>query len=244
MSRLLFLSLRDGAIGPEVSMAEYNDVLNATGLAPEQLERRMIPDEHTPLGSLDGFDGIIVGGSSLNITNDDWSPWQRHIDEVLSEVVAGPLPVFFVCFGLSWLTHHLGGTVTHSHPEAAGPSVVNLLPAAAQDPLTAGLPTEFTALTGHTENAEPLADKLVLLASGPTCPVQIVRYGEHVWASQFHAEMDHAAMKARMDFFYDYGYFPAEEYDTIVAALPGVDTTYANELLRRFTAYCGLSGAH
>lgn len=241
MSRLLFLSLRDGAIGPEVSKAEYHDVLNATGLMPEQLERRMIPDEHTPLGSLEGFDGIIVGGSSLNITNDDWSPWQRHIGEVLGEVVAGPLPVFFVCFGLSWLTHHLGGSVAHTHPEAAGPTVVKLLPAAAQDPLTAGLPAEFTALTGHTENAEPHPAELELLASGPTCPVQIVRYGDHVWASQFHAEMDHAAMKARMDFFFDYGYFPAEEYDTIVASLPGVDTTYSNELLRRFTAYCGVN---
>lgn len=240
MSRLLFLSLRDGAIGPEVSRAEYNDVLNATGLAPDQVERRLIPDEHTPLGNLEGFDGIIVGGSSLNITNEEWSAWQHHVDEVLSEVVAGPRPVFFVCFGLSWLTHHLGGTVAHTHPEAAGPTVVKLLPEAENDPLVAGLPEEFTALTGHTENAEPLPAKLELLASGPTCPVQIVRYGDHVWATQFHAEMDHAAMKARMDFFYDYGYFPAAEYDAIVASLPSVDTTHANELLRRFTAYCGV----
>mgnify|MGYP002714248577 CR=1 FL=1 len=241
MSRLLFLSLRDGAIGPEVSRAEYNDVLNATGLAPDQVERRLIPDEHTPLGNLEGFDGIIVGGSSLNITNEEWSAWQHHVDEVLSEVVAGPRPVFFVCFGLSWLTHHLGGTVVHTHPEAAGPTVVKLLPEAENDPLVAGLPEEFTALTGHTENAEPLPAKLELLASGSTCPVQIVRYGDHVWATQFHAEMDHAAMKARMDFFYDYGYFPAAEYDTIVASLPSVDTTYANELLRRFIAYCGVN---
>lgn len=241
MSRLLFLSLRDGAIGPEVSKAEYNDVLNATGLQPEQVERRMIPDAETPLGSLDGFTGVIVGGSSLNITNEEWSPWQRHVDEVLSQVANGPLPVFFVCFGLSWLTHHLGGEVAHTHPEAAGPTTVELLPAAEKDPLVAGLPENFTALTGHTENAEPLPAGLELLASGPTCPVQIVRYGDHVWATQFHAEMDHAAMKARMDFFFDYGYFPAAEYDAIVASLPGVDTTYANELLRRFTAYCGVN---
>lgn len=48
-------------------------------------------------------------------------------------------------------------------------------------------------------------------------------------------------MKARMDFFYDYGYFPAAEYDTIVASLPGVDTEYAHELMRRFVAYCGVN---
>lgn len=241
MSRLLFLSLRDGALGPDVSKAEYNDVLNATGLSPEQVERRMIPDEHTPLGSLDGFSGIIVGGSSLNITNAEWSPWQRHVDAILSEVAEGPLPVFFVCFGLSWLTHHTGGTVAHTHPEAAGPTAVELLPAAENDPIVAGLPEEFTALTGHTENAEPHPAALELLAASPTCPVQIVRYRDHVWATQFHAEMDHAAMKARMDFFYDYGYFPAAEYDTIVASLPGVDTEYAHELMRRFVAYCGVN---
>lgn len=50
--------------------------------------------------------------------------------------------------------------------------------------------------------------------------MQMVRYGDHVWATQFHAEMDAQAMQTRMDFFADYGYFSPEDYDAIVKGLP------------------------
>ncbi|MCQ4622166.1 glutamine amidotransferase [Corynebacterium sp. CCUG 70398] len=237
---LLFLSLRNGPVGPAVSHAEYHDTLRATGLTTDDVELRTISDEHAELGSLDGIQGIFVGGSSLNITNGTYDAWQQHVHTLLGEVVEGDIPVFFVCYGLSWLTHHLGGNVTHSHPEASGPTIVNLLPSADEDPLLRDLPKLFTALTGHTENAEPHSThpELTLLADGPSCPVQIVRYRDRVWATQFHAEMDAAAMKTRMDFYYDYGYFPQEAYDDIIAGLPSVDTETANEIVKRFAQFC------
>ena len=66
----------------------------------------------------------------------------------------------------------------------------------------------------------------------------MVRYGDRVWATQFHAEMDADAMRTRMDFFHDYGYFPAEEYARIVADLPNHDVSRANGLLRTFARLC------
>ncbi|MDK8796696.1 glutamine amidotransferase [Corynebacterium sp. MSK044] len=238
MPKLLFLSLRNGPIGPAVSHAEYHDTLRATGLSTDDIELRSIPDETTTVGSLDGINGIFVGGSSLNITNEEYSPWQKHIHEILAELAEGDIPVFFVCYGISWLTHHLGGQVGHSHPENSGPTIVSALPAAEEDPLMAGLPKLFTALTGHTENPLASPEGATLLAEGPSCPVQILRYRDRVWATQFHAEMDAPAMKTRMDFYYDYGYFPQDEYDNIVAALPSVDTTAANALVKRFAEFC------
>lgn len=240
MSNMLFLSLRNGEIGPEVARAEYHDALRATGMDEVDMELRIIDDEHAELGPLDAVRGIIVGGSSLNITDSGRSAWHLHINEVLEEVVESGLPVFFVCFGLSWLVDYLGGEIGHSHPEDSGPTTVEVTAAGADDPLLGGAGT-FTALTGHTENPEKLpdgVDKLVLLASGPTCPVQMVRYRDHVWATQFHAEMDADAMRTRMDFYYDYGYFPAEEYARIVADLPNHDVNRANALLRNFARLC------
>ncbi|GAB3074902.1 glutamine amidotransferase-related protein [Corynebacterium aquatimens] len=237
--KLLFLSLRNGPIGPAVSHAEYHDTLRATGLTTDDVELRTIADESDELGSLDGIAGIVVGGSSLNITNAEYSPWQNHVHGILADIIEGEVPVFFVCYGISWLTHHLGGTISHSHPEASGPTIVSLTDAASDDPLLAGLPKLFTALTGHTENPDgTLPAKLSLLADGPTCPVQIVRYRDRVWATQFHAEMDAAAMKTRMDFYYDYGYFPQEDYDDIIAGLPSVDTVTSNEIVKRFAQHC------
>lgn len=66
----------------------------------------------------------------------------------------------------------------------------------------------------------------------------MIRANETTWACQFHAEMDAQAMKTRMDFYKDYGYFSPEDYDTIVSSLPSIDTTYSNRVLRNFIEVC------
>lgn len=234
MSKLLFLSLRNGEIGPDVAHAEYHDALRATGLSEVDMELRVIDSPDSELGPLDPVSGIIVGGCSLNVTNPERDAWHKRIDDILSATVDSGKPVFFVCFGISWLVDHLGGEVGRTHPEPSGPTTVNVV---AEDEL-AGPNGTFTALTGHTENPVRVPDSLTVVATGPDGLVQMVRYGDRVWATQFHAEMDADAMRTRMDFFHDYGYFPAEEYARIVTDLPNHDVSRANGLLRTFARLC------
>jgi len=234
MSKLLFLSLRNGEIGPDVAHAEYHDALRATGVSDVDMELRVIDSPDSELGPLGPVSGIIVGGCSLNVTNPERDAWHMRIDDILSATVNSGKPVFFVCFGISWLVDHLGGEVGRTHPEPSGPTTVNVV---AEDEL-AGPNGTFTALTGHTENPVRVPDSLTVVATGPDGMVQIVRYTDRVWATQFHAEMDADAMRTRMDFFHDYGYFPAEEYARIVADLPNHDVSRANGLLRTFTRLC------
>ncbi|WIM68870.1 glutamine amidotransferase [Corynebacterium breve] len=238
MSKILLLSLRDGPLGNSVAAAEARDIITSTGLDNDTLVHRILSTADHVIGELDGISGVIVGGSSLNITNERWSPWQHQVHAELARLIDGPLPVFLVCYGNSWLTHHTGGVVSREHSEDSGPTTVTLTAAGRDDTLLQGFPDEFSSLTGHTENAEQVTEKLTVLATGPDCPVQLVRYKDHVWASQFHAEMDAQAMKTRMDFFYDYGYFSPEDYDSIVSGLPAIDTQWPNLLLKRFTQYC------
>lgn len=234
MSKLLFLSLRNGEIGPDVAHAEYHDALRATGVSEVDMELRVIDSPDSELGPLDPVSGIIVGGCSLNVTNPERDAWHKRIDDILSATVNSGKPVFFVCFGISWLVDHLGGEVGRTHPEPSGPTTVNVV---AEDAL-AGPSGTFTALTGHTENPVRVPDSLTVVATGPDDLVQMVRYGDRVWATQFHAEMDADAMRTRMDFFHDYGYFPTEEYAHIVADLPNHDVSRANGLLRTFARLC------
>ena len=234
MSKLLFLSLRNGEIGPDVAHAEYHDALRATGLSEVEMELRVIDSPDSELGPLDPVSGIIVGGCSLNVTNPERDAWHKRIDDILSATVESGKPVFFVCFGISWLVDHLGGEIGRTHPEPSGPTTVDVV---AEDEL-AGPNGTFTALTGHTENPVRVPDSLTVVATGPDGLVQMVRYGDRVWATQFHAEMDADAMRTRMDFFHDYGYFPAEEYARIVADLPNHDVSRANGLLRTFARLC------
>ncbi|RNE49173.1 glutamine amidotransferase [Corynebacterium alimapuense] len=238
MPKVLFVSLRSGELADQVSTAEYRDFIQTTGLTFPELPMIVLSSTERSVGNLSDYDGVIVGGSSLNITNEPWDDWQHHIHQQLSEIIESGLPTFLVCYGASWLAHTVGGTIGHQFAEQSGPTYVELTDAGRTDPISAGLPDSFTSLTGHTECIEAISPELTVLASGPSCPVQFLRYREHVWATQFHSDMDAAAMHDRMNFYRDYGYFSPEDYDTIVAGLPQVDTTWSNQLMRNFVDYC------
>ena len=83
-----------------------------------------------------------------------------------------------------------------------------------------------------------LPSSATLLATGPNCPIQLYRANDTTWASQFHAEMDAAALETRMRFYFDYGYFSPEDFDSIVASIKTVDTRYSHQILRNFVAHC------
>ncbi|GAB3704317.1 glutamine amidotransferase [Corynebacterium nasicanis] len=238
MAHILLVSLRSGDLADQIAAAEERDFLLATRLDPAELTHVNIGSTSVTAGDLSTYDGILVGGCSLNVTNEVWDEWQHHVHAELSRICDSGVPVFLVCYGTSWLVHEQGGTIGHSHAETSGPTTVELTAAGREDVLCAGLPETFTSLTGHTENVEKLGDDLTVLATGPTCPVQFIRRGEHVWATQFHADMDAVAMRSRMDFYYDYGYFSPADYETILAALPAVDTTWSNKLLENFVDHC------
>lgn len=236
MVLFLLVSPRHGA---DIAAQEYRDFLGATGLKPEQLDQVQMDSEQVSLpADLNKYAGIFVGGSPFNVSDPEYSAEQLHVHAQLTQLVASNIPVMFVCFGNAFCAHLTGGTVSRTYAEDSGPTQVELTAAGQLDPLTKHLPAQFTALTGHTEATEKIAGDCVLLATGPTCPVQIVRVNATTWSCQFHAEMDPAAMKARMDFYFDYGYFSPADYDQIVALLPAIDTQAANSLLARFVEYC------
>ncbi|MCZ9308629.1 glutamine amidotransferase [Corynebacterium uberis] len=235
MSKFLLLSPRRGAA---VAAAEYRDFLQASQLAPEQLEQRMFDTADAQVGSTAGVTGIFVGGSSLNMTAPARDEWHRRVVDKLSELPHQPLPCLFVCFGAGLIAESFGGAVGNTHPEKSGETIVELTADGAQDELFGRLPARFSALTGHTENVTRIPEGATLLASGPTCPVQAYRLGTHTWATQFHAEMDPLGMATRMGFYRNHGYFDDADFDDIVTELQAVDTTWSNAVLRGFVDMC------
>ena len=51
-----------------------------------------------------------------------------------------------------------------------------------------------------------------MLASSPGCPVQAFRVGRNVYATQFHPELDGAAMTTRIHAYMNHGYFDPVSY--------------------------------
>ena len=124
--------------------------------------------------------------------------------------------------------------VDQRYAEPVGLVTVTLTADGQQDPLLRGLPATFDAFTGHKEAVSRLPRHAVLLASSPACPVQAFRIGSHVYATQFHPELDAVGLVTRIDVYKHAGYFAPEQADDLKALAYRSDIVHPPVILHRF----------
>jgi GMP synthase (glutamine-hydrolysing) len=238
----LFLSARpeEDAVGPE-----YEAMLTATGLHRAELQHHRLDIDPLPALPLEGWAGVIVGGSPYNLTTDSTrkSPTQLRVEHELSQLadwaVAADFPLLFTCYGQGLLTERLGGVVGTEYGEDAGPVRVTLTAEGRADPLFAGLEPSFTALVGHKEATSVLPAAATLLATSEACPVQVYRVGRNVYATQFHPEVLPQDFIARAHVYKEHGYFPAHELELVAARLAASVVTEPPRIMARFVQLHG-----
>jgi GMP synthase (glutamine-hydrolysing) len=229
----------------EVADAEYEAFLRFGGLRAEQLVRVRL--EAAPLADLlpgfapREFAGVLLGGSPFTFSDPaaGKSPTQvrveRELDALLADVLAQDIPFLGACYGIGTLGRALGGTVDRTYGEPVGAVPVRLTPAGSADPLLAGLPETFQAYVGHKEALRALPPGAVLLASSRDCPVQMFRYGDHQYATQFHPELDAPGIVGRILAYRDLGYFAPSTVDTLVAEVSAAPVHWPARILANFT---------
>ena len=215
-------------------------MLAGCGLRPDELVRVRL--EAGPLGDvdLDDWSGIILGGGPFNRSDPEnaKSPAQRRAEAELHDlavrVVAADFPFLGACYGIGVLGTLAGGVVDRTWGEPIGALPVRLTDAGRDDPLLGILPAEFTAFVGHKEAVARLPEGAVLLASTDTCPVHAFRIGRHVYATQFHPELDPVAICDRIDAYSAHGYYEPHEQEDLKAAAREALVTEPVRLLGRF----------
>lgn len=217
MLPFLLLATRDH---DEAAEAEYASVLRHTGLAADELIRVRVEAEPLPPITLDDYSGVILGGSSFNISDDVKSSLQQRVEDdlaaVLARVVDQDVPFLGLCYGVGAITRHIGGTVDREFGEPVGAIEVTLTPSGRQDALLAGLGERFWAFVGHKEACSALPTTAEVLAIGVDCPVQMYRVGRNVYVTQFHPELDADDLEARMRIYRDHGYYDPAELGQLV----------------------------
>ncbi len=219
---------------------EYALFLRFTGLPPERLRRVRLEREPMPEIDLDEVAGIVVGGSPFN-ASDPWekkSAVQRRVEAemaaLVDAVVARDAPFLGACYGVGTLGTHLGAPIDGTYAEPISVVEVSLSDAGRADPLLAGMPATFPAFEGHKEAIAALPDTATLLASSATCPVQMFRVGQNVYATQFHPELDLDGIVTRIHAYASYGYFAPDELDLTLAAVRSAPVTATDRILRAF----------
>ncbi|WP_159601877.1 glutamine amidotransferase [Agromyces humi] len=219
---------------------EYALFLRHSGLDERDLIRVRLEAEPMPDFDLAGLSGFFVGGGPFNASDppERKSPVQQRVeaefDALLDEVVARDFPFLGACYGVGTLGVHQGAPIDRTYAEPISVVPVTLTEAAASDPILAGMPTTFNAFVGHKEAIRALPASATLLASSPTCPVQMFRVGANVYATQFHPELDVDAITVRIHAYANHGYFPADELEPTLAAVRRAEVSHPSRMLRSF----------
>ena len=222
---------------------EYAALLRFGGLEERDLRRIRLEQDGAPAAAdldLDALSGIVLGGSpfTTSVPREAKSAAQLRVEAdiaaLLDRVVAEDRPFLGACYGVGTLGVHQGGVVDDTFREPIGAVKVELTGAGAVDPLTSALPGSFEAFVGHKEAVTALPASAVLLATSAACPVQAFRVGRHVYATQFHPELDVAGLQTRIDVYRDYGYFEPHEAEWIKASAAQAQVSEPPRLWRRF----------
>jgi GMP synthase (glutamine-hydrolysing) len=219
---------------------EYDAFLGFTGLDESLLHR--VRMERRPLGpvDLDAWSGIFLGGGPFNASDpeDGKSAVQRRVEaelrDLLDVVVAQDFPFLGACYGIGVIGTHEGGSIDRSYAEPISRVRITLTDEGRADPLLADLPASFEAFVGHKEAIRDLPPNAVHLASSTACPVQAFRVGQHVYATQFHPELDITGLCTRIEVYKHAGYFEPEQADELKAMARRGQVFEPPKILQRF----------
>jgi len=231
----------------EAADDEFAAILRKGGLDAGRTRRIRLDQESLPEDlDLSDLAGVIVGGGPGCVSDapGDKTAQEARIEaEVLSlmpRITTDDVPFLGCCYGIGILGKHLGGDVDkRAYGEPVGTADCTLTADASGDPLMRDVPPQFTAFVGHKEALQALPEGCVHLVASPTCPYQMVRYGQNVYAVQFHPEADAAGFETRIRIYRHRGYFPPETADDLIAMCRAAEVFAPEQILRNFVRRYG-----
>lgn len=237
MKPFLILQLRPET---DASDSEYQAFLDKTGLPASRTTRIRLDQSSLPadLNPAD-FAGIIVGGGPGCVSDAPASKdpvdarAEAQMMGMMPRICGEDIPFMGCCYGMGILGAHLGASVDKSRfGEPVGTSLCHKT--GAKDSLIEGLPEQFQAFVGHKEAVNTLPPGCVHLLASDPCPYQMLRYGQNVYATQFHPEADAEEFKRRVHVYRNHGYFAPDEVEGLLAICDAADVHAPAQILRRF----------
>lgn len=237
MKNILILQMRPEN---ETCESEFEMLLQVGKMNRDHVDRIRVEQLEKFEIDISNYCAIIAGGSPFDVTcpDDKKSQIQKQIESffnhLFDQIITSDFPFLGICSGNGLLGNYYGTKISGKYAEPIGSVNVTVTGEGEKDPLLIGLPKQFLALVGHKEACDDLPDSAVLLASSKTCPVQMFRIKKNIYATQFHPEADGDEFILRINTYKNYGYFPPEQADELIAAMKNIETPIAQEILRRF----------
>jgi GMP synthase (glutamine-hydrolysing) len=126
--------------------------------------------------------GLILSGGPSSVFDADAPPADPQILEL-------GLPTLGICYGLHYITHHLGGVVRPADKREYGHAEVSIIDAATS--LFTDIPASINVWMSHGDEAIELAPGFHLTAKTSNAVAGIANPERRIWAVQFHPEVHH-----------------------------------------------------
>jgi len=235
MKKVLILQFRPEK---EVSDDEFKAFLKYGGLNEKEVERIEAHEGFKDI-DLDDYSALIIGGSPYSVSDGKKTDAQIKTEEklfkLMREVKKKDFPYWGNCYGLGTIATACNGIVSQDkYSESVGAVEILLNENAKKDDLLSGLDEKFYAFVGHKEACQIVPPDAILLASSKTCPIQLIRYGKNVYASQFHAELDSDGLALRIEYYKDKGYFKSEDAEKLIKEGYKYDIKVPMKFFKRF----------
>lgn len=238
MKKILVLQLRPD----EIADTEFAAFLVAGELTEDDVHRIRMENGGIPEDiKLDDYAAVVVGGGPSNVSDDEskkesyQKKFEKDLMRLLDEVVEKDVPFLGACYGIGILSCHQGACVSkENYSEDIGAINVTISEEGQKDDLLKGLPSPFRALVGHKEACQAVPESGTLLASSDTCPVQMYRVKNNIYATQFHPEMDPKELINRINVYKYAGYFDPKDAGKLIAEAEEETITVPQQIFKRF----------
>jgi len=141
---------------------------------------------------------LVVMGGPMNVDEVEKHPFLGPEITWIREAIDRRLPVLGMCLGSQLIAKALRATVYPNAVKEIGWYPIELTDAASDDPLFTKLSPRPMVFQWHGDTFE-LPAGATLLARGEQCAHQAFRYGENVYAFQFHLEVTEDIIESWLD---------------------------------------------
>ena len=138
----------------------------------------------TPLAEILALEprGLILSGGPSSV-------YDANAPKADPKVLETGLPLLGICYGLQFMTHHLGGRVVPGTAHEYGHADVSVV---VESALFHGLPQELQVWMSHGDQAAELAPGFTVVAKTSNAVAAIANEPRRMWAVQFHPEVVHS----------------------------------------------------
>lgn len=139
--------------------------------------------------NLNGYDAFIILGGPMGAYEEKRYPYLYTVEDLVLEAAAKDIPTIGICLGGQIIARSLGAEVTPNPVKEIGWSLIKILDQGKASRLFQGSPDYLSVFQWHGDTFA-LPEGAVLLASSEQCQNQAFVYNDHIWALQFHLEVN------------------------------------------------------